>query len=730
MPGGATSGTATVISALPYSDSDTTTTSAGLWYVFTPDSAIPTVLGLLVSSAVAQFGVLIFSPDATTAYPLIDTPTQATLHNKPCQFPVDVGTPYYFNVKGPNNPAAYTISVLAAPLLDAPVGSIFVNDDHDGYPLALLSAVDGSVLHFVAPFPNGENADVLASGVHTGRILVHDRADDHLKLYSPTFDLLADLDYTSTGDPKYPIRADHTRSQFYVGKPVDPANGSVATVTTVTSAGAFGPQTWVLPTSGLYAIATNVAGTILYFTGQTTTTNSPVQRWDLINDVALSDLAPGLGATWATMCDIVVLGDDTIVVSYQSTTPATAPVIKLYTADGTTLQTWTITGQRSVDVHLATALDDPVSVWVWTKLAGVSQFDNIRASDGTVLTTFDVREFEEGIWIGTILPIASERFGHSLSCPFLILRVASPPAGLITGTIAVDFGTSGGSGELSDDTLALVGYRLPPRHDEDFCRSLAMTIAALSPDARQRVFDALGAVMPGALLYAYEASTSTPLATYSDSALTVPNANPLVSSASGLFGPIFLLPQAYRMVLRDASANLIWEQDNVQDSGELLGITVAALQTSVTTLEDASETKFCTTAFSQANSTTLNNVIGLTGFVLAASGVYKYDLNLSGTAGGAGGIKIAFKYTTAVLTNLESSAIGTTASAVACQHVTSVTDQASLFAQTAAVLNVRITGRITVNAAGTLAIQAAQNVSDGTATTIAVGSWATFTKVS
>lgn len=91
-----------------------------------------------------------------------------------------------------------------------------------------------------------------------------------------------------------------------------------------------------------------------------------------------------------------------------------------------------------------------------------------------------------------------------------------------------------------------------------------MATGFLTPDARLRVFSDVG-VLPGAKLNTYVAGTpATPLATYSDSALTVPNTNPVVASAGGLFGPIYLTPGvAYKLVLTDAAGVVIWTQDNV-----------------------------------------------------------------------------------------------------------------------------------------------------------------------
>lgn len=92
-----------------------------------------------------------------------------------------------------------------------------------------------------------------------------------------------------------------------------------------------------------------------------------------------------------------------------------------------------------------------------------------------------------------------------------------------------------------------------------------MATGALTPDAALRVFSDLGLVLPGSKLNTYvSGSPSTPLTTYSDSALTVPNTNPIVASSGGLFGPIYLTPGvAYKYVLTDAAAVTVWTRDPV-----------------------------------------------------------------------------------------------------------------------------------------------------------------------
>lgn len=699
MSGGATAGTATPITSLPYTDSDTSPGVSGLWYRYDGTAALNEV-GIFVYTAVASLSLSVFSPDSTTGYPPNDA--LASVHNRAVQIPVADGIAYYLHVAGAAG--AYTISVEAGPTDSVPAGSILINDDVNGpWPVALLDATDGTVLAFRSPFVNGENADVLADGT----VLVHDRSAGDLVLYSSQLAEVTRLAGYTTGGARAYIRANSAGTHFYVGKST---GASTSSVTTVTAAGAFGPTTWHLTAGFLTACAANVAETILYY-NVGAVGNAPIKRWDLLTDSALSDLVTGQGAMWNTRDDVLVLTDDTVVVGYENTTAATAPKVLRYDAAGATLNTYTITGARSTDLRLATARDDPTSFWVWAKLAnGISRFQNLKASDGTVLTTFDAVQFEDGIYAGTETATPLARFGHSESCPFLILR--APLAESLT--------------------IAVTGYVLPPRHLEALCRGV-MTLAALSPDARQRIINALGTVSPGCLLYTYESGTTTPLATYSDSALSVALPNPIVADSSGLFPAIYLLPAAYSFVLRNSLGELIWDADPVQDVGALLQATLTTLQATVTALGAASETKFCTTQFNAVTGTTgatLTDVVGLTGFTLAAAGVYKFDMNLSGVSTVNCGLKIGFGLTTATLTNFESLAEGYTASAVAVQHTTTATTGMTLFGQTAAVIGARISGRITVNAAGTLAVQAAQNAAHTDTTSVYVGSWATLTKIS
>lgn len=78
--------------------------------------------------------------------------------------------------------------------------------------------------------------------------------------------------------------------------------------------------------------------------------------------------------------------------------------------------------------------------------------------------------------------------------------------------------------------------------------------------------DGTGLPYANGKLYFFVTGTSTPLNTYSDSALTVPNANPIILDAAGRSGSVFLQNLAYKVQLFDANNNQIWSIDPVWSS--------------------------------------------------------------------------------------------------------------------------------------------------------------------
>lgn len=154
----------------------------------------------------------------------------------------------------------------------------------------------------------------------------------------------------------------------------------------------------------------------------------------------------------------------------------------------------------------------------------------------------------------------------------------------------------------------------------------------------------------------------------------------------------------------------------------------------VTCNQNFPDVALCTTQFDAVTGTTgatLTNVIGMvTDTMSIVPGTYRFYINISGVSTANSGIKLGLKQNNGcTLTSIESVARGFTASAVAVQHSTTSTDAASLFAQTAAVLDVVIEGTMVVATGGTIQLQAAQNAAHADTTSVYTGSYMSFTMI-
>lgn len=106
---------------------------------------------------------------------------------------------------------------------------------------------------------------------------------------------------------------------------------------------------------------------------------------------------------------------------------------------------------------------------------------------------------------------------------------------------------------------------------------------------RAQIADVAGRPYIGALFYFYAAGTSTPLATYSDAALTVPLPQPVVTNAAGILPAVYTPAGLYKVIVTDSSGVLIWSQDNIDPavSTSLGAIAVANGGTGATTAANA-----------------------------------------------------------------------------------------------------------------------------------------------
>ena len=85
----------------------------------------------------------------------------------------------------------------------------------------------------------------------------------------------------------------------------------------------------------------------------------------------------------------------------------------------------------------------------------------------------------------------------------------------------------------------------------------------LTPSPYQTVLDADGVAVSGALIYTYVGGTTTAAATYTTSALSVANANPIVADSAGRFVAYLPAGGNFKFVYKTAAGATIEEQDNI-----------------------------------------------------------------------------------------------------------------------------------------------------------------------
>lgn len=424
--GNLTAATATVMT-LPWSSTQDVNVGGltkTVWYKVTPTEDGELGLFGFGDLVTYQPTVATFTPDGVTPSDLLSPST-----NKRIQLPVTAGQTYYFRFSSSTGNVTPAVLLLTAELFTpqtAPAGSILVNDDTGGFPAAILSASNGDALRFVQPFSAGEAGSILPNGISCFEDddLNHDGSGVRgVVLYDARLTQIATVTRAAMGLTLGSLSiCNDDVDTFYVGQA---GNGlTVAKVVTVSSAGVVGGTSWTLSSAGLIAIGVSPDETILYLIGQGSSLSAAVARWDLVNNVPLSDLVAGV-VGYTPFKDLLVFPDGTLLVGYRSAGDgflrhySAAGAILLQIAEGTTLRS---------DDRLAFALDNPVSFWLWrhagplAAATGISTFDNIALADGSLLSTRDAVQFENGVYAADATATPLDTFGHSFSCPFLILR--------------------------------------------------------------------------------------------------------------------------------------------------------------------------------------------------------------------------------------------------------------------------------------------------------------------
>ena len=90
---------------------------------------------------------------------------------------------------------------------------------------------------------------------------------------------------------------------------------------------------------------------------------------------------------------------------------------------------------------------------------------------------------------------------------------------------------------------------------------IAQTAVTLLPVPHIQFLDSTGKPLSSGKVFTYQAGTTTPLATYTDSTGTTQNANPVILNSGG-FGDIWLQAgQSYKILVQDSSGVQQWVRD-------------------------------------------------------------------------------------------------------------------------------------------------------------------------
>jgi hypothetical protein len=419
----------------------------------------------------------VYESDQTTVYLGFNS-----LDNLPFTIPVPNGNTYYIKIVPTgtlaSSPATLTVSVEAAPTTTAVAGNILIPDDTEEFPLAIVDEITGLPIKYVLDFATGEYGCTTSSG-YTG---MANQVNDKFYIYDNAFGLVISVDaWPGQGAAQVGqgwVGSNHT-DKFYFAT-WDDGSGDTA-VKQIDTAGAvlatFGPLFGGGGDStGYFGMDASHDDTILYYTGRGGT-NGPVRRFDLVNNLPLSDLVAAV-ATYSTI-EIKTLSDGTILVMYSKNNDI---LVKQYSAAGAVLNTYTFIGVNTsaAAARLDTGADDPISFWGFFKDDVHTNYQQVKISDGSILTNLSPVSYEGGLYAGTATASPLNRFGASGSCPIMIFL-----SNIVTG---------GGGLYLQTTELPLsadqTGASTPSRTNDELFTGVNTTVETAIPDPTVVIYPA------------------------------------------------------------------------------------------------------------------------------------------------------------------------------------------------------------------------------------------------
>lgn len=281
-------------------------------------------------------------------------------------------------------------------------GYLIINDDTQNFP-AIVMDTSGNSLGFLDIIPSGEIADGLA----TGEQLWHDRfglqAANQVSAFTATPTYIGSVDTVPPlGGAQFP-RITHDNTRFYIANPF---TGDIFPVSAVGVRGAQIASCFDL--QGNSIIGVNRAGTVLYNGDQTGASSGVIRRWDLVNDVALSNLCTlpdfDVGADLFGQTaegepgEILSMANDDVICWWFDNT-ANEWVLVTIDVTGVVLHQFRYSGVDRLIDHVHYFTDDAhLRIWFFTDFALTrAKYAEVKRSDGSITADFDTDVFTAGI---------------------------------------------------------------------------------------------------------------------------------------------------------------------------------------------------------------------------------------------------------------------------------------------------------------------------------------------
>jgi hypothetical protein len=403
-----------------------------LWWKYTPPPGV-TVIGL-------TYGAVVEADYFPNLSMWVGAPGSLTQLFGRCVFAgtmgyvtfnVTPGVTYYLLMVNDNDDGGVpgsdvVFSVERPPNVDAPAGSLVVANDVPGFP-AVVIARDGSIAQVIG-LPSFE----MAAWLPDGTLAVVAEPDnsavfaDSLHLYDGLTlrESVSGVFTSGVSSSVSPITSNGLDT-FYVVDVVDV--GSTATLRTISAAGVLDGSPVDIGTALRIpaAIGVNADETVLYVSRAKR--NSPAQtlalaRWDLVNQVALSNLVTPIEGVYSSVGrDLLVMGDGSILWPLSVAADHLWRVLR-YSDAGVLLNTYVLNSGVFGLPRISRDPDDAAVFWAMGWPGGTNTgdevvFEQIRLNDGVVLDTVrqTIKHGEDG---------NPPLYGPANSCPLLLAPVA------------------------------------------------------------------------------------------------------------------------------------------------------------------------------------------------------------------------------------------------------------------------------------------------------------------